>query len=439
MIINKSFFLFFFLSLLIASLVSAQAGDVLTVEITGTIDEAQSELLQGAIQEAENRNVEALLVLLDTPGGGVTQTFAMADFIQASTVPVVGFVYPRGAAAWSAGTLLLISTHVAAMADNTIIGSAQPVYLSPLGTQPVNDSKTINALVEWTQERARMYHRNATVAKQFITENLNLNATRALQLGVIEITASSLDDLLSQLNGMNVSLSEGNVTLNTLNAEVEQFSPSLKFHILRLVSNPVLSSLLLIIGLLSLFLGLQAPGFGAEVFGVIAIILSLVGSGFGISTIGSIFLLIGIVLLIIEVFVVPGFGFIGVGGLIALIMGSIFLIPTYPSHGWLITMDYIQQAIIIIVFVAVLVAVFFGFLLYKFLEIRKKKKSTGVFVGEEAKTIDRITPDSPGYVRFKGEYWQARADTIIEPKTKVIIVGKDDATLVVKPKTTNSS
>jgi membrane-bound serine protease (ClpP class) len=97
-------------------------------------------------------------------------------------------------------------------------------------------------------------------------------------------------------------------------------------------------------------------------------------------------------------------------------------------------MDFINDLIIIIVAAAILIALFFGFLLYKVLQIRKKKAQVGTFIGEKAKTIDRITPEKPGYVRFKGEYWEARSDTIIEPNTKVTIVDKDETTLIVKPR-----
>jgi membrane-bound serine protease (ClpP class) len=142
----------------------------------------------------------------------------------------------------------------------------------------------------------------------------------------------------------------------------------------------------------------------------------------------------GSLLLIIEIFVTPGFGIIGIGGIICLVLGSIFLLPSYPNREWLITMEYIETAFLIILVIVILIAIFFAYLLYKVLQIRKKKTQMGTFVGETAKTIDRITPDSPGYVRFKGEYWQAKSETTIEPNTKVFIVEKDESTLIVKPK-----
>ena len=425
-------FLFIFSSF--SFIVDAQSSNVLVVEITDTIDQSSVEILTESMQQAKNQNSQAIILLLDTPGGGLQQTFDIADIIHSSQIPVIGYVYPSGSAAWSAGTFILISTHIAAMADHTIIGSCQPVEVGIEGTKVINDSKIINALVEWIKERANMYGRNETIAENFIRKNLNLNATLACEYGVVEFVSSSIDQLLDDIDGANVTTSSGNITLHTKDAEKIMYSPSPKIQIMKMISNPILTSLLLMLGIFALIFGISSPGFGAEVFGVIAILLSLVGSGFAISTLSIIFIIIGCLLLIIEIFVTPGFGVIGIGGIICLAIGSIFLVPSYPNREWLISMEYMETAIVISLVVIVLIAIFFVFLLYKVLQIRNKKRAIGIFIGEKARTIDRITPGEPGYVRFKGEYWQARSDTTIEQDTKVVIVDKDESVLIVKPK-----
>jgi membrane-bound serine protease (ClpP class) len=434
--LKQSFIIVFSLLLFLSFSFSAlaQNSSVLLVEIKGTIDQSTVEILQESIINAEDRNAEAIILILDTPGGSLAATFDIADIIKDSEIPFIGYVYPQGAAAWSAGTFILISTHIAAMADNTIIGSAQPVEITIEGTRPINESKTINALVEWLQERADIYGRNKTIVGDFITKNLNLNETLALQYEVIEFVSNSIDTLLDEIDGVNVTTSTGNLTLHTKDAEQIWHSPSFRIQFMQLISNPVLTSLLLMLGIFALIFGISSPGYGAEVFGVIAILLSLIGSGFGISMLSIIFIIIGCLLLIIEIFATPGFGVIGIGGIICLVIGSIFLVPTYSTREWVISVDFINELILIIVVAAVLIAAFFGFLLYKVLKIRRKKTQVGTFVGEKAKTIDRITPDKPGYVRFKGEYWQAKSDTTIEANTKVIIVDKDETTLIVKPR-----
>ena len=422
-------FLFFFFSFSTYAL----SSNVIVVEITDTIDQSTVEIFKESMQQARDKNSEAIILLLDTPGGGLEQTFEIADMINKSEIPVVGYVYPGGSAAWSAGTFILMSTHIAAMADHTIIGSCQPVEIGVEGTKYITDSKIINALTKWIETRAEMYNRNQTIAAKFITENLNLNATLAKKYGVIEHVSPSIDQLLQDIDGTVVPTSKGLVTLNTKNAKQIRYSPSLKILFMKFFSNPVLASLLLMLGIFALIFGISSPGFGAEVFGVIAILLALVGSGFAISTLSIIFIIIGCLLLLIEIFATPGFGVIGIGGIICLLIGSIFLVPSYSTTKWVIYMDWINEAIIVLVVAAVLIAAFFAFLLYKVIQIRKKKAAVGTFIGEKAKTIDRITPDTPGYVRFKGEYWQATSDTIIEPNTKVIIVKKDESTLIVKP------
>jgi len=414
--------------------VDAQNSNVLVVEITGTIDQSSVEILTESMQQAKNQNSQAIILLLDTPGGGLQQTFDIADMIHSSQIPIIGYVYPSGSAAWSAGTFILISTHIAVMSDHTIIGSCQPVEVGIEGTKVINDSKIINALVEWIKERANMYGRNETIAENFIRKNLNLNATLAYEYGAVEFVSSSIDQLLDDIDGSKVTVSSGNITLNTKDAEKIMYSPSPKIQIMKMISNPILTSLLLMLGIFALIFGISSPGFGAEVFGVIAILLSLVGSGFAISTLSIIFIIIGCLLFIIEIFVTPGFGVIGMGGMICLVIGSIFLVPSYPNREWLISMEYMETAIVISLVVIVLIAIFFVFLLYKVLQIRNKKRAIGVFIGEKARTIDRITPGEPGYIRFKGEYWQARSDTIIEKNTKVVIVDKDESVLIVRPK-----
>ena len=424
---------FFFLLLFLSSSVSAQTSSVVLVEITDTIDQSTVEVITDSLKQAETSNAQAVILLLNTPGGGLDQTFEIAELIKQSDIPVIGYVYPSGATAWSAGTFILLSTPLAAMADHTIIGSCQPIETSLEGTRFINDSKIINALVEWLQERAVMYERNETLAKLFITQNRNVNATVAKNNGVIEVVAPTIDQLLSDIDGRNVTTATGTITLYTRDAEQVRYSPSLKIQILKLISNPILTSLLLMLGIFALLIGISTPGYGAEVFGVIAILLSLIGSGFSISSLSIIFIIIGCLLLAVEIFVTPGFGAVGIGGIICLVIGSIFLIPSYPTRKWLISGEYMTDAIIIMLLVIVLFALFFAFLLYKVLQIRKKKSPVGKFAGEKAVAIERITPEKPGFVRYKGEYWQAKSEVVIETNTKVLIIEKDETMLIVKP------
>jgi membrane-bound serine protease (ClpP class) len=430
--LNFSLIFLFFISISLSFCVVAQNSNVVIVEISDTIDQSTVEILKGSIQLAKNEYSQAIILLLDTPGGGLKETFEIADMINNSEIPIIGYVYPSGSAAWSAGTFILISTHIAAMADYTIIGSCQPVEISIEGSRLINDSKTINALVKWIETRAEIYNRNKTIVSRFITENLNLNESSAIKYGVIEYKASSIGQLLKYINGSTVKTSERDVVLDTRYVKQIQYTPSISIQFMKFFSNPILTSLLLILGIFAVIFGISAPGYGAEIFGLIAILLSLIGSGFSVSILSIIFIVIGCLLLIIEIFVFPGFGLVGIGGIISLLIGGILLIPGYPNREWLISRDYMTDAMIILLSIGIIISIFFIFLLYKIIQAKRKKVAVGTFIGERAETIDRIAPNKQGYVRFKGEYWKAISDYNIEPNTKVIIVDKEESVLKVK-------
>ncbi|MDG6228479.1 MAG: nodulation protein NfeD [Candidatus Thermoplasmatota archaeon] len=426
-------FLICLISLNTTFVASAADRSVLLVELTDTIDHISKDIFTDALAQAHDMDAAAVILILQTPGGGLKETFEIAESIDTSEIPVVGYVYPTGASAWSAGTFILLSTHIAAMADHSIIGSCQPVEIGFTGSRVINDSKTINALVQWLTERASIYGRNTTLAEEFIRINRNVNASVALEQGVIEFTANTLTELLSSIDGKMVKTTIGNTTLETANSWIRWFSPPLQTQIRKILSNPVLSSLLLMLGIFSLLAGISAPGYGAEVFGVVAILLSLIGSGFAVTELSILFIVIGVLLLVLELWAIPGFGVVGIGGIICLVIGSVFLIPTYPNQQWVISMAWVDTFLVVLIVTVILFAVFFLFLLYKIVEVRKKKRVVGEFVGETALTVDTLTPDMIGYVRFKGELWQASSDQIIEKNTKVLITGKDGAVLLVVP------
>jgi membrane-bound serine protease (ClpP class) len=154
---GASLFLLSLLLLLLPALLIASAtfsGPVLAVELQGPITPASDDIVAAALQEAETGGFAAVMLLLDTPGGGLTETYEIQRLMEETEIPVIAYVYPAGAAAWSAGTLILISSDVAAMAPHCIIGSAQPVRLSSLGeAEPINDSKTTNAIVALIEEK----------------------------------------------------------------------------------------------------------------------------------------------------------------------------------------------------------------------------------------------------------------------------------------------
>ena len=421
--------LLLFLIFILLSTSSASASSeqkVLVLEISDSITPVADDIVEDALSVVVEEDFSVLLITLNTPGGGLDETLKIIELIEQSEVPVIGYVYPEGAKSWSAGTLILISTDIAAMAPHTIIGSAQPVEMSAGGIEPVEDSKVVNALVAVAREKARMHSRNETLAERFITENLNLNAESALDDGVIEFVSPTIEDLLMQVDGQVVKGKE----LQTEGSQIEYYQPSMRLAFMNLISNPVISSILLMLGIYGVVLGISNPGVGSEIFGIIAITLGLIGTGFDVNTAAIFLVLVGVGLLALEL-QAPGFGIFGISGMICIIVGSILLVPLSYPHFY--TPAEFQKAVITaIVAPTLVIGIILVFVIYKVIEIRHKKPVIGEMIGDVAKTIDQIAPERPGFVRYKGEYWKARADELIEKEEKVEIIGKDGSMLVVK-------
>jgi membrane-bound serine protease (ClpP class) len=401
------------------------SGPVLAVELQGPITPASDDIVAAALQEADAGGFQAVMLLLDTPGGGLTETYEILRQMEETEIPVIAYVHPEGAVAWSAGTLILISSDVAAMAPHCIIGSAQPVRLSALGeAEPINDSKTTNAIVALIEEKARAHGRNTTAAREFVASNLNLNADEAKNYGVIEYIAASPEELLGQINGSRAK----NATLLTEAAAVQYFQPPINLQLLRLLSDPTLAGLLMLVGLYALIFGLSSPGIGSEALGVVALALGLIGLGFNVN-IGAVFLLLlGLGLILAELHS-HSFGILAVAGLICVIVGSILFVPTsFPQ--WYVPGSYQQSMALAIILPSLILGAFLAFAIYKVAKARFAPPMLGHIVGEEAQAIDRL--DREGYVLFQGEYWQAEAEDTVEKGEMVVITGKDGGRLKVK-------
>ncbi len=421
-----TFLAFFFILSFFVHTASAQ---VLVVELKDTITSASAGIVSEALDTARVEGDQALIIILNTPGGGLTETKQILDDIDASPVPVIGYVYPKGATAWSAGTLILLGTDIAAMAPNTIMGSAQPVEVTSQGLQPVTEPKIVNAVVALAQEKAREHGRNVTAAGEFITKNLNIDAEQAKAYNVVEVVSPSIEDLLTKVDGMKV---KGRV-LSTSGAAFHYYSPSIRLSVLNILSNPILAGLLLLVGIFALVFGLTSPGYGAEIFGVISISLGLIGLGFAVNIAALFLIILGIALLLFEVHI-STFGLMGIAGVICVVMGSILLVPIgYPA---LYSIQFQTTMLISLLAPAIVFGGFLAFAIYKMIQIRRRKPVIGEIVGGVAETIDPITPEAAGFVRYQGEYWKARSEERIEPGTKVVITGKDGAVLIVRFKET---
>ncbi len=424
-----------FLALILSLFVpvaTAQSGPVLVAEIEGEITRATVEYVKAAIDVAEGRSARAIVLRLDTPGGGLQETLAIQRLFLGTSVPIIGWVAPSGVSAWSAGTILLVSTDLAAMAPFTTIGSVQPVTVSG---EPVTDSKFIEAMVGSLEEHLRLNGRNESLARAFVERNLNLNAEEAVLANATELVADTLTDLLEQADG-RTTVNKG-VMLDLAAAPIVTFEPPVGVAFLAIIANPIVSGLLLLLGIYAIIFGVSAPGHGAEIAGIVMIALAILGFGFAVNLVAIFLLGLGILLLVVEVFT-PGFGVFGGAGIVCVVIGTVFLAPVSPP-------DFLlppgTQLIILAALLTptILFGIFLLFAMYKVLVLRKQKPVIGVILGEDAEAVDPIPANGRGYVLFEGEMWLATSPEDIAKGERVVIAAKDGVVLTVKRKAPSPS
>jgi len=414
---------------------AVQGDGYLLINLEGVISASTAEMVAEGISGAEETG-EAVILLLDTPGGSMDATFRIVEAIERAEVPVLGYVYPRGGRAWSAGTYILMATRLAAMAPNTIIGSCQPVSYDPLGgSKPINDSKQINALTKYLAERARANNRNVSVAERFVSENLNLNEAEALEVGVIEYVAADVAALMGQLEGVKMDVGGRTVTLGGVGASVREWSPSIRVSFLDFLSDPTLAYLLFMVGFYGLIFGLYSPGFGAEAVGGLMLVLGLVGLGvFGVNLGGMVLLAAGLVLLVAET-QIPGFGAVGATGVACMLLGSFLVFPA----DWMVQEAWLNSLYTVLILVPLITGGFFAFAIYKILEARRRAPFMVGAVGGVAEAVGDMVAGGGGFVLMEGETWMARSLTPIRRGDRVRVVAKEGPVLVVEPIDDSSS
>jgi len=378
------------------------AKKIYIVDINAPITSATTEI----IKEAVNEKPDIIILQLNTPGGDLDSTLEIIQIIDNSEIPFVGYVAPKGAHAWSAGTFILLSTHIAAMSPNSIIGSCQPVYIGANGNIPINESKILNAVTAVMKERMKMYNRNFSLAEKFIAENLNLNADDAKKFNAVEIIAYNEQDLIEKIDGISINISDKEKTIITSNAEIVHYEPSVKTKFIDILSNPLLASLLLMIGIYALIFGLSSPGMGAEVLGALCILLGLIGLGFEVNLAGIALLILGIALIIYELSS-HSFGIVGGAGVIALIIGIILSGPL-SSPKFYVSQDFFNTTLYSIIFPSIIFAVFLIFAVTKVFKSWKKRPVIGEsMIGETAEARENFE-NNVGFVIYEGELWKAK-------------------------------
>jgi membrane-bound serine protease (ClpP class) len=441
--------------ILLTGLQPAQApakGSVLVVRISSDIASPTAELVARSIEEGEVGGARLIVYELNTPGGDLQSVTDIMNDFNNSTVPVVVWVTPSGAAAWSGGTYILMASHIAAMASGTTIGSAQPDTSTG---QVLNDSKYINALSALMRDNARLHSRNETVAQEFVTQNINLGPEEALRLKVIDFAADTLQSLLSQLEpytlvqsptplGTSVwklvpSGSLGGATYSKSfdfsgisQAAQVTYDPGISIQLLQIVTNPVITWVLLLVGIYALIIGFKTPGYGLEITGALMLFLALLGFGIiGINLAAALMFILGVALTLIEI--KTHIGVFALGGIGMIVVGS-FL--AFPLPGWeLLSVSAVESARETLILVAIVMSGIFGAVVYKVAQARHMKVKSGPerLLGQIGTAVSELKPR--GEVKIEGQIWRAETlEGVVKQGDPVEVVSREGLILRVKPK-----
>src|SRR5574341_905870 len=420
-----SVFAFLFLSL---NSRSDTDKKIILIEIDGTINPATLDYIRTGIEHAEKNSAEALVILLDTPGGLLTSTKEIVKLILNSPVPVVIYVSPSGATATSAGVFITLSAHIAAMAEGTSIGAAHPVMISPGGggrEQNENDKesserkkfseKIENFASSFIESIAQKRKRNAKWAIEAVRSSASITETEALNKNVIDFVSPDLTELIKKINGRQVDIPSGKKVLNTKGALVERLDMSAKQRLIDTLSTPDIAFLLISLGSLGLLIEFYNPGLiFPGVAGAICLLLGLVSLQIlPFNYAGLALLLLSIILFVSEIYV-TSYGLLSIGGITSFILGALLLFDTPESD--------VRVGFSVVIGAASAIGLFFLYVGYYLLKAQRSRVTVGFegLLGEEGVATTSI--ERYGKIFIHGEYWDVESEETIDKGDKVRVV-----------------
>lgn len=399
---------------------SAEAAEVVVLTYAGTIGPISASYIARGIHEAEARGAAAVILRLDTPGGLDSSMRQIIQREMNARVPVVLFVAPRGARAASAGCLIVLAADVAAMAPGTNIGAAHPMGVSS-GTV---SEKVVNDAVAYARSLAAAHHRNENWAEKAVRESASLPQSEALQLNVVDLAASNLEDLLAHLDGRTIHTVGGDVVLHVSGARIVPLEMDWRERALDTLANPNLAYLLFVLGVLAIVLEVFAPhGLVTGTLGVVAALLGLAGLAMlPVQLVGVALLVLGMILLVLELKITTH-GVLSLIGLVSFLVGSLFLFPRVPGYrvsGWLVGGTALAWALVLTLVIRLV------------LEARRGPVLVGVdrLVGSFGTAKTELAPR--GVVLVAGEDWNAEADAPVARGEKVQVLEVQGLTLRVR-------
>ena len=402
-----------------------QTANVITLD--ATINPATAEFIHESIVAAQDDGAECLVIRFNTPGGLLKSTREIVSDLLTARIPVVVYVAPAGAQAASAGAFITLAAHVAAMAPGTNIGAAQPVGLQGGEKDSIMNEKATNDAAAFIRTISEKRHRNVRWAEDAVRKSISITETEALRDSVIDIVAPSVEALLDSIDGRTVNVDGEDRKLNTKDARIVEKEMGWNLRILDILSDPNIAYIFFMLGIYGLLFELYNPGaILPGVVGVIAIILAFYSlHTLPVNYAGLALIVVGIILFILELKIVSH-GLLGIGGTVALLLGSIMLIDTES------TLEFATLSLSVVLSTVIFTALFFIFAIGMGIRAQRRKPVTGVegIVGETGEALTKLNPN--GQVRVHGEIWNATsAQGVIAAGSRVTVRGVNDLRLTV--------
>ncbi len=433
-------FVLFQLTVLVQVVGATESDYVEMLRIDGAIGPGVSEYITEAIEELNQlpSPPQLIVISMNTPGGLSASLRTINLSILASNIPVACYVYPPGSRAASAGTYMMYACHIAAMAPATTLGAATPVQIG--GSAPGSDDegeergpgamekKILNDAIAYIRGLAQLRGRNADWAEQAVREAATLTAEEAVEENVIDLIAESPRQLLEALDGREVKVHSTVITLATAQARLQERNPDWRNRFLTIITDPNIAYILLLIGIYGLIMEFYSPGIGVGgVIGGIALLVALFAlQMLPVNYAGAALLLFGIGLLAAEA-MMPSFGILGFAGIVAFVIGSIFLLDTDLE-------PYYRIAGALIAVTATASTIFLAMILGVIWKARHSPVVSGqeAIIGAEVEVLRDFT--GRGNVLLQGEDWQAQSEQPLHKGQAAVVTAIEGLILRIRAK-----
>jgi membrane-bound serine protease (ClpP class) len=414
-----------YLLLLLPCIAFTQSKNADVIIIDGVINPVVVEFITKAIKRSSSEAAECLIIQMDTPGGLDLSMRSIIKEMMNADIPIIVYVSPSGARAASAGAIITLAADIAAMAPGTNIGAAHPVALGGGKMGDEMAAKVENDAAAYVESIAIKRNRNKEWAVKAVRESVSITGKEALKINVIDLIASNLDDLLTQIDGREIKTAAGVKKLATKNITINLTEMGIREKVLDTLSNPNIAYILMMVGLLGLYFELSNPGaiFPGIIGGICLILAFFAFQTLPVNYAGILLIIMALILFILEV-KVSSFGMLAVGGIIALTLGSLMLFDS--------PVPFLRVSFDVIIPVVAISSAFIILALYLTIKAHRRKPITGRegLLGETGIAKSKIDPQ--GKVFIHGEYWDAISDEIIPEGTRVKVTEVKDIGIKVK-------